>query len=72
LLLTARVRDENDLTRVVDFATSASRWFENCGLYAYGHRNWRRNQPYERKRVPPALRMQSVLSDICTALRNLP
>jgi hypothetical protein len=72
LLLSARVRDQNDLTRVIDFATAASRWFEHCGLYAYGHRNWRLNQRYEAKAVPAALRMQSVLPDICTELRNLP
>jgi hypothetical protein len=72
LLLSARVRDEADLMKTIEFAAAASRWFEGCGLYAYGHQRWARTRPYETKRVPPALRMHTVLADVCTALKNLP
>ena len=31
--------------RTVEFAHIASRWFDGCGLYAYGHKNWDLSSP---------------------------
>jgi hypothetical protein len=40
LLMSCRVRDAGDLQRTIDFAQIASRWFEACGVYVYGHQHW--------------------------------
>jgi hypothetical protein len=71
LLLTARVRNQNDLKRVCDLAEAASGWFENCGVFAYGCRDWDRRQPYEPKAVPKGSRMSTVLPEISRRLRAL-
>jgi hypothetical protein len=72
LFLAVRVRDDTDLRRTIEFATAASQWFDGCGLYAYGHQRWDLMKPYEAKRIPASLRLHGVLSNVCTALKNLP
>jgi hypothetical protein len=72
LFLSARVRDDGDLARANEFADRAAQWFEGCGLYAYGHRNWNLARPYEAKKVRRSVQLDVVLFNVCTALRNLP
>lgn len=72
LFLSVRVRSQGDLDRTVDFAHIASRWFDGCGLYAYGHQNWDLSKGYEAKRVPTSVELDRVLSGVCDALRHLP
>jgi hypothetical protein len=70
LFLSVRVRDEADLKKSIQFARIAAMWFEECGLYCYG---WNpEHSSYEPKLVPREIRMDVVLSGICTTLRNLP
>lgn len=70
LFLTVRVSSPGDLARAIDFAQTASRWFEDCGLYAYGHRQWKLSQPYESKAVPRSVELDRVLDSVCNALKN--
>lgn len=72
LLLSVRVTGATDLDAVVNFAQVSARWFDNCGLYAYGHVAWDLTAPYEEKRVPPVVQMDRVLANVCTALRTMP
>lgn len=72
LFLSIRARSQGDLDQAVDFAHIAARWFDGCGLYAYGHRSWDLKKGYEAKPVPTTLEFDRVLHDVCTALRNLP
>ncbi|HTW42322.1 MAG TPA: hypothetical protein VMD79_08400 [Solirubrobacteraceae bacterium] len=71
LFLSVRVRNQTDLEKTVDFAHIASRWFEACGLFAYGHENWDLTKPYEVKRVPTTVELDRVLAGVCVALRHL-
>ena len=70
LFLSVRVRSQGDLDRTVDFAHISSRWFDGCGLYAYGHQDWDLSKPYETKRVPTTVELDRVLSGVCDALRH--
>lgn len=72
LFLSVRVRSQADLDKTVDFAQTAARWFEDCGLYAYGHQGWDITKPYEAKPVPRTVELDRVLHDVCSALRNVP
>ena len=71
LFLSVRVRSPGDLERTIDFAGIASRWFDGCGLYAYGHSDWDLSKPYERKKVPTTIELDRVLAGVCDALRHL-
>lgn len=71
LFLSVRVRSPSDLDRTVEFAHISSNWFDGCGLYAYGHKDWDLRKPYETKRVPTTVELDRVLSRVCTVLRNL-
>lgn len=72
LFLSVRVRSQGDLDKTVDFANIADRWFDGCGLYAYGHTGWDLTKPYEAKQVPTTVELDRVLSGVCDALRHLP
>lgn len=71
LFLSVRVRSQTDLDKTIDFAQIASRWFEGCGLYAYGHKGWDTSRPYETKTVSTTLELDRVLSNVADALKNL-
>lgn len=72
LFLSVRVNSPGDLAKTIDFAHIASRWFEGCGLYAYGHRDWDLSEPYETKAVPTTVELDRVLAATSTALRHMP
>lgn len=71
LFLSVRVRGQSDLEKTSDFAHIASRWFEACGLFAYGHQDWDLAKPYEVKLVPTSVELDRILAGVCSALRNL-
>jgi hypothetical protein len=70
LFMAVRVVDARDLERTIKYGHIAAHWFDSCGLYCYG---WdREHSAYEAKRIPdPNLRLDRVLSDVCTALRTM-
>lgn len=71
LFLSVRVRSESDLMKTIDFAQMASRWFDDCGLYAYGHQDWDVSSGYETKPVPRTVELDRVMHNVCSALRAL-
>jgi hypothetical protein len=69
--MAVRVIDEKDLERTIKYGHTAAHWFDGCGLYCYG---WnKKHSAYEAKRIAdPNLRLDRVLSRVCTALRTMP
>jgi hypothetical protein len=71
LCLSVRARDEADLRKTIQLAHVASVWFDLCGLYCYGCNADRTG--YESKPGGVStLELDRVLSQICTALANMP
>ena len=71
LLISARARDETDLNKIAGFAQAASDWFDGCGLFVFGHKDWDLAKPYEVKQLPSTnIELDRVLHRVCTALRN--
>lgn len=70
MFMAVRVRDDADLARTIAFGHTAATWFDGCGLYCYG---WdKTHTAYEPKAVGvTSLELDRVLSQVCTALRNL-
>lgn len=71
MFMAVRVRDAADLAAAIKFGHVAATWFDACGLYCYG---WNQaHSTYEAKSVgATSLELDRVLSQVCTALRNLP
>jgi hypothetical protein len=71
LFMAVRVIDDKDLERTIKYGHTAAHWFDDCGLYCYG---WNKtHSAYEAKRIAyPNLRLDRVLSRVCTALRTMP
>lgn len=68
LFLSARVRDQADLTVTTAFGHIGGVWFDACGLYCYG---WDSEKvAYEAKPVPVTLELDRVLATVCTSLRS--
>lgn len=71
LFMAVRVIDDPDLERTIKYGHTAAHWFDACGLYCYGWNT--RKTAYEPRRIAsPTLRLDRVLSDVSTALRNMP
>jgi hypothetical protein len=70
MFIATRVRDDVDLRATIAFGHVAATWFDACGLYCYG---WNRlKTAYEAKPIGvTSLELDRVLSQVCTALRNL-
>jgi hypothetical protein len=71
MFMAVRVRDNADLAATIRFSHIAATWFDACGLYCYG---WdKTHTKYESKQVgDTSVELDRVLSQVCTALRNLP
>jgi hypothetical protein len=71
MFMAVRVIDAQDLRRTIKYGLTAAHWFDACGLYCYG---WNSSKSaYEAKKIePPSLRLDRVLTQVCTALRTLP
>ena len=70
MFISSRVVDERDLARVEHYARIAQVWFDFTGIYCYGRNE--KQTAYEAKRVHSTLALDRVLSQVTTALRNLP
>jgi hypothetical protein len=71
MFLAVRVVDDKDLERAIRYGHTAAHWFDACGLYCYGWDDAR--SAYEAKPInDPNLRLDRVLSRVCTALRTMP
>ena len=71
MFLAVRTIDPVDLRRTIDYGHVASVWFDACGVYCYGWND--RKDAYVAKDVRAAnIELDRVLSQVCTALRNLP
>jgi hypothetical protein len=68
--VSSRVVSDGDRERVEHYAHIAGVWFDYCGIYCYGLDKAR--TMYEAKKVHPTLELDRVLSQVTTALRNLP
>lgn len=71
MFIATRVRDDADLRATINFGHIAATWFDECGLCCYG---WNATHTaYEAKSVGvTSLELDRVLSNVCTALRQLP
>jgi hypothetical protein len=71
MFMAVRVVDAKDLDRTIKYGHTAAHWFDACGLYCYG---WNPDKSaYESKTIgDPNLRLDRVLTGVCTALRMLP
>jgi hypothetical protein len=75
LLLAIRVAEPTDMDLSIEKADAAANWFQKCGLFMYGHRDWDLELRYEKKTLPRgrrSLELQSVLADVCADLNALP
>lgn len=70
IFISSRVVNDNDRDRVEHYARIAGVWFDYCGIYCYGLDG--AGRAYEAKKVHPTLQLDRVLSQVMTALRNLP
>jgi hypothetical protein len=70
MFIASRVVDDRDRLRVEHYARIAQVWFDHCGIYCYGLDAARAS--YEPKQVHTTLELDRVLSQVQTALRNMP
>ena len=70
MFIAARVVDDGDLQRTIKYGHIAANWFDACGVYCYG---WNKNHSaYEAKPIAhPNLRLDRVMTRVCTALRTM-